>query len=60
MRAGLEDDNIGEEIVEGVIQSKTGLDVDLTPLSPEYRTKTLSPMPPQPNANKPSPFILGE
>ncbi len=28
-------DNIIEEIVEEVIQQKTGLDIDLTPMSPE-------------------------
>ncbi len=34
---GLEDDNIAEEVVEIVIEAKTGLDVDLTPGSKEER-----------------------
>lgn len=28
---GLDDDNIGEEIIEELIQYKTGIDLDLTP-----------------------------
>jgi len=32
---GIKDDNIGEEIAEEVIKKETGLDVDLTPGSPE-------------------------
>lgn len=28
-------DNIVEEIIEEIIESKTGLDIDLTPRSPE-------------------------
>ena len=32
---GLKDDNIIEEGVESAIKSKTGVDVDLTPGSPE-------------------------
>lgn len=32
---GLKDDNPIEEITEKVIESKTGLDIDLTPASPE-------------------------
>ena len=34
-RIGVPDDNFAEETVEVVIYSKTGLDVDLTPDSPE-------------------------
>ena len=34
-RLDLEDDNDIEEIVEFVIEYKTGLDVDLTPSTPE-------------------------
>lgn len=32
---GLKDDNLGEELIEEAIEMKTGLDVDLTPSSPE-------------------------
>ena len=32
---GLKDDNLGEEIIEEVIELKTGIDLDLTPGSPE-------------------------
>jgi hypothetical protein len=32
---GLRDDNIGEELVEAAIQMETGINVDLTPSSPE-------------------------
>lgn len=32
---GLSDDNIGEELVETAIKIETGLDIDLTPSSPE-------------------------
>lgn len=32
---GLKDDNIAEEVLEEVIESKTGLDLDLTPGTPE-------------------------
>lgn len=32
---GLEDDNWGEEIVEEIIDSQIGVDIDLTPGSPE-------------------------
>lgn len=32
---GLTDDNIAEEIVEQVIEQKTGLDLDLTPENKE-------------------------
>jgi len=35
-RIGLEDDNFAEEIIEVVIMSKTGLDIDLTPESEEH------------------------
>ena len=34
-KLGLADDNLGEEIIEFVIESKTGADIDLTPASPE-------------------------
>ena len=30
-----EEDNIVEELIEEVIEAKTGLDIDLTPFSPE-------------------------
>ena len=33
----LEDDNTAEEFVEEVIQDQTGLDIDLTPSSPEKK-----------------------
>ncbi len=32
---GLSDDNLAEEVVEVIIEAKTGLDVDLTPGSRE-------------------------
>lgn len=32
---GLEDDNVIEESVEKVIQGYTGMDIDLTPATPE-------------------------
>jgi ABC-type siderophore export system fused ATPase/permease subunit len=31
----LEDDNVAEEFVEEIIQGQTGLDLDLSPSSPE-------------------------
>lgn len=34
---GLKDDNAVEEIVENVIQQETGLDIDLTPNTPEQK-----------------------
>lgn len=34
-KAGLKDDNIIEESIEAVIQSQTGISVDLSPDSPE-------------------------
>lgn len=34
-RMGLKDDNFVEEVVEKVIESELGVDVDLTPFSPE-------------------------
>lgn len=34
-KAGLKDDNIIETYLEDVIQSETGLDVDLTPNNPD-------------------------
>lgn len=45
MKLGLPDDNIGEELIEDVIDLKTGLDIDLTPTTHEYESKTLSPAP---------------
>lgn len=32
---GLDDDNFGEELIEEAIELKTGLDIDLTPGTPE-------------------------
>jgi hypothetical protein len=32
---GLKDDNVCEEVIELIIENETGLDFDLTPLSPE-------------------------
>jgi hypothetical protein len=32
---GLDDDNVIEELFEDLIEQKTGLDIDLTPGSPE-------------------------
>lgn len=34
-RLGIQDDFLGEEILEELIEAKTGLDIDLTPRSPE-------------------------
>ena len=34
-RLGLQDDNLGEEIFEAIIDMKTGIIIDLTPDSPE-------------------------
>lgn len=34
-KIGLSDDNPAEEIAEAIIEQKTGLDIDLTPDSPE-------------------------
>ncbi len=34
-KLGLEDDNLGEECVEVLIQSQTGMDIDLSPGTPE-------------------------
>lgn len=36
-RIGLPDDNLGEEVIEDVIKEKVGVDVDLTPASPEKK-----------------------
>ena len=36
--AGLQDDNIGEEIIEILIHQETGLNLDLTPSTPENLT----------------------
>lgn len=34
-KLGLPDDNIAEELAEELIEQKTGLDIDLTPGTPE-------------------------
>jgi len=34
-RLGIKDDSIGEELIEEIIESQTGINFDLTPLSPE-------------------------
>lgn len=34
-KLGLQDDNVAEELAEELIESKTGVDIDLTPASPE-------------------------
>ena len=34
-KLGLPDDNLGEELIEAAIKIETGLDIDLTPDSPE-------------------------
>lgn len=34
-KLGLQDENYGEELIEEAIELKTGLDIDLTPGSPE-------------------------
>lgn len=34
-KLGLDDDNLGEEVIEAVIQAETGMSLDLTPGSPE-------------------------
>ncbi|NYT19241.1 MAG: hypothetical protein GKC08_02990 [Methanosarcinales archaeon] len=39
-KLGLADDNAIEESVEAVIQNQLGIDVDLTPSSPEHAAKT--------------------
>lgn len=36
-KAGLPDDNIVEEIAESIIQNETGLNIDLTPSTPEKK-----------------------
>lgn len=36
---GLKDDNIIEEAIEKKIENKIGLDIDLTPSSPELKEK---------------------
>lgn len=36
-KLGLSDDNIGEEVIEDIIKEETGIDVDLTPESPEKK-----------------------
>lgn len=36
-KLGLADDNIGEEVVEDVVKGRTGVDVDLTPQTPEKK-----------------------
>jgi len=39
-KAGLEDDNIIEEMSEDIIKGRTGFDIDLTPATPERRSPT--------------------
>lgn len=34
-KTGMKDDNIVEEVTEAVIKSQTGMDIDLSPRSPE-------------------------
>lgn len=34
---GLPDDNVGEEIVEDIIEGRTGVNIDLSPASPEKK-----------------------
>jgi len=54
MKMGLPDDNLIEEVAEEVIEAKTGIDIDLTPYSVEYETRTLSPsQPPMRGPNAP-------
>lgn len=36
-KAGLKDDNIAEELIESLIENKTGLDLDLSPETPEQK-----------------------
>lgn len=36
-KLGLPDDNLAEEVIEDVIKEETGVDVDLTPDSPEKK-----------------------
>lgn len=36
-RMRLEDDHAGEELIEQVIEAKTGMDLDLSPNSPEKK-----------------------
>lgn len=38
-KLGLKDDNVAEELFEGIIDNKTGFLIDLTPDSPEVVTK---------------------
>lgn len=38
-KLGLKDDNVAEECIEAVIDHKTGLQIDLTPSSPEVAKK---------------------
>jgi hypothetical protein len=38
-KLGLSDDNIAEELVEAMVEAKTGVDFDLTPSSPEQEKK---------------------
>ena len=33
----LQDDNLGEEVIEDVIEGRIGVDVDLTPSTPENK-----------------------
>jgi len=36
-KLGLSDDNLGEEVIEDVIKEEVGVDVDLTPATPEKK-----------------------
>lgn len=36
-KAGLQDDNLIEEVTESLIKEKTGADIDLTPSTPEVK-----------------------
>lgn len=36
-KLGLQDDNLGEEVIEDVIEGRIGVDVDLTPSTPENK-----------------------
>ena len=54
MKMGLPDDNLIEEWVETEVETRTGVDVDLTPYTIEYETRTLSPsQPPMRGPNAP-------
>lgn len=40
----MKDDNIIEEVVEQVIKDQTGVDIDITPSTPEDHEQPVSPM----------------